>query len=838
MGASSGELPMCRALSVALPVFVVALSGCRNEYSTFSPALKMVLTVSDPSPTAGDKVDYLAYMDGAAEPILLEDVVLSSTGEDLLSWGDGILVPTLAGSHTIVGTATFEGSPYIATAKMQVEPGAPALVDLALDDYQARAGETIAWSIRAWDSYGNETDTKTVTVETDSEYAVIQGASIYSTVPDLYSATATASEGPFDVEEFIFTASDPATLSLSLSDTDLEKEETTVATVLIQDEYGNEVDMPFELWVEPGSDVEVNFNAITFHDEGEFTVWAATPDQALSDSVGPLLIDSTGPDLVVENPLRGTQTIDAGDFVSGTVSDEWTGVASVMVNGDSATISGDGWSVWQDYGFGTTFLDTVAVDGDSNQTTDKRAVLSGSYTPYGDGIGDGIQARITEQGFDSLEDLASEFLDLNTLASQIPNPVVNQKYKIFGSTHTSIKITLDSLSFGTTELDLDPTSGGYLDTTAVINDPYIHFNASGKVIWIPYSQSGSISADWIELSMDLYPYVSSGVLGVDVYNADTTTDDFDFDLEGWLWDVLDFFGISFDGLIESFLTDMISDMAEDEIPDLVADAVQGLEIGESFEIEGNVYDFDAVPYSVSVDDDGLTLGLETWFTADQWLSSFSSTPGSLIWPYAAPSYASSTDSMVLGLSQDFLNQALHALWGGGLLEMELPAEDLGLDLGDLAVFLPSLTDPAIGVVAYLPPVVLPGTGTSLLDLQIGDLELSIYNGSIDEANLWMRFYVQVQAGLELSATGSLMSAGVGDVQIDFDLVYPNERSMHASDAEVLLSELVGLILPSLTDALGEIEIPELEGFTLSNINVELDGAEDGYVTLGGELSTN
>ncbi len=83
-----------------------------------------------------------------------------------------------------------------------------------------------------------------------------------------------------------------------------------------------------------------------------------------------------------------------------------------------------------------------------------------------------------------------------------------------------------------------------------------------------------------------------------------------------------------------------------------------------------------------------------------------------------------------------------------------------------------------------------------------------------------------------------MSAGVGDVQIDFDLVYPNERSMHASDAEVLLSELVGLILPSLTDALGEIEIPELEGFTLSNINVELDGAEDGYVTLGGELSTN
>ena len=66
---------------------------------------------------------------------------------------------------------------------------------------------------------------------------------------------------------------------------------------------------------------------------------------------------------------------------------------------------------------------------------------------------------------------------------------------------------------------------------------------------------------------------------------------FDFDLDGWLWDVLDWFGISFDGLIESFLTDAISDMAQDEIPALVADAVQDLEIAQSFEIENNIYDF-------------------------------------------------------------------------------------------------------------------------------------------------------------------------------------------------------------------------------------------------------
>ena len=102
----------------------------------------------------------------------------------------------------------------------------------------------------------------------------------------------------------------------------------------------------------------------------------------------------------------------------------------------------------------------------------------------------------------------------------------------------------------------------------------------------------------------------------------------------------------------------------------------------------------------------------------------------------------------------------------------------------------------------------------------------------------MRFYVQVQAGLEMGASNNLISAGLGDVQIDFDLVYPNERSIHAGSAEALLSELVGLILPSLTGALGEIEIPEISGFTLNNVSVGLDGAEDGFVTLGGDLSTN
>ena len=128
---------MRRAL-FAIPLVAVAISGCRNEYAHFSPALKLVVTVSDPNPTAGDEVEYLAYMDGASEPVLVDDVILSSTAEDLLDWDEDSLTPTVAGAHTLVATATYMGSPQIATVELQVDPGPPAVVDLALDDFQAK----------------------------------------------------------------------------------------------------------------------------------------------------------------------------------------------------------------------------------------------------------------------------------------------------------------------------------------------------------------------------------------------------------------------------------------------------------------------------------------------------------------------------------------------------------------------------------------------------------------------------------------------------------------------------------------------------------------------------
>ncbi|MCB9759227.1 MAG: hypothetical protein H6739_05265 [Alphaproteobacteria bacterium] len=819
---------------------MLAATGCRHDYEDFTPILTLVVTLSDPDITAGDEIEYLAYIDGPSAPVAVDPTFISDL-EAALDYGEGFMTPTVAGEHTLTASVTYEDKDFLAEVDLKVRPADPAVVDLALSDYATGAGVPIQYTLGAWDRFGNPTDPSEIDLVVDSADVTVSADSFSAVNPGRYTAVASV-DAISDTEQFVVTAGAPASLVLTLSDTDLEKNETTIAYVDILDAYGNEIDDPYNLWVEPSDGVVANFNALTFRHEGNFTVWASTTDGALRDSVGPLLIDSTGPDLSVDFPPRGEQTADAGQTVSGTASDEYTGVASIRVNGDVATVSGNGnWTSWQDYDFGTNFIETIATDGDGNVTTDIRSAISGSYTPYSDGVPDGVQARVNEGGFDTIEEMASSFVNTDLLESSIPSPVFEDSSQscAFGICVEwySIRFYLENPSIRTTDLNIDPTSGGYLDTYAIIYDPHLDYRARGKLLGVSYSASGDIDADWIRLDMNMWPSVnSSGEIEVAVTDASASTQDFDFYLDSWIYDVVDFFGIPVDSIIEGYLVDALADMAESEVPDLVSEAVQDLEIAFSFDIEDNTYDFDAIPSSCSVDDLGMTLGLETYFTAASWENSLTGSPGSLTMPYTEPTYASSTSDMALGLSQDFVNQAMYAFWAGGLLEMQMTSDELGFSSDELSLFLPELTDLSVATVAYQPPVVVPGTGAELMDMQLGDLELSLYNGAIDEANLFLRVYVHVQAGLGLSATAdNTLLPSLGELSLQFDLVYPNDRSAYAGNTEALLEALVPMLLPTLTDALGEVPIPDFDGYGLSNVSIGLDGAESGYVVLGGSL---
>src|SRR5690606_1219338 len=126
--------------------------------------------------------------------------------------------------------------------------------------------------------------------------------------------------------------------------------------------------------------------------------------------------------------------------------------------------------------------------------------------------------------------------------------------------------------------------------------------------------------------------------------------------------------------------------------------------------------------------------------------------------------------------------------------------------------------------------------TSQMELQIGDLELTLFNGAPVNNDVLIQAYVTVYAPLRLGAVGDhSLSATIGEPDIYFDVVIPESNTLAAGDTEALLHALVPLILPLLTDAIGEIDIPEIQGFGISNISVTRSGAQGGFVKLGGSL---
>ena len=137
--------------------------------------------------------------------------------------------------------------------------------------------------------------------------------------------------------------------------------------------------------------------------------------------------------------------------------------------------------------------------------------------------------------------------------------------------------------------------------------------------------------------------------------------------------------------------------------------------------------------------------------------------------------------------------------------------------------------------ALLPPAVVTGTGREMFDLQLGDIHLVLYNGNATTGDVLIDVYFSAFMGMDLSATSDTLSATMGDPEVYFDVVYPEANTAGAKDTEALLVELVPYLLPLLTDALGEIPLPEIDGFAISGVRTNTDGPEDGFLMVRGNL---
>ncbi len=813
------------------------------------------LTVEPASVVAGEPVSWslaLVFEDGRIEPV---QGSLASDREELTAIAADQVEPHIAGSHSLTAAATFADMNLTATSSLEVGVGAPASLDLVLSDEAFAAGGSVGWTVEAWDSFGNTADASAVVPDVFDAPLLLSGATISGTTPGRYVVSAVL-DGLLDEEPLVVTAGPAAEVVLSLSDTDLELYDTTSASVDIWDAYGNSVDAPWTLSV-MGTDVlpedfGLSWNNITFYSEGAYTVRVDVDGTGLYDEVGPLLIDSTGPVIDILSPDHGTWQEGLSTTVSGTVYDPHTGVASLEVDGTPVSVASDG-SFSQDVElvFGTNVVSTIAVDADGNTSNDARAVLAGDFLPWGDPVSDGFLVRLNDGpgGLDTLETIGEELVATVDLDALIPSPVFSDSERTcvtvwpFGTrcfTWYALTLYVRNPSFGSVDFEIDPYGTGRLDLYFTVYDLDLDWVANATVAEIDYNGSGAITADSVEVYMRTSPSVdASGNISLGLSTVTTTTSNFYFDWDSWLYDALDFFGIdaSISGLIAGYIEDAVESTARTQAPALLESALQDLEIGFDFDLNGVLCSIDAIPERISIDLRGVVLALKTYVEPAVWTKS-SAIPGSLYADYSMPGILFSPNAH-LGVNIDFLNQFLTAAWGGGLLDMELTGDALGVDTSALAFLLPGLTDLTITTEALLPPVIVPDGTAALLELQMGDLLLTLYNGDALPGNEVIQVYVHafVEMDVDASADGSSLVPVLGAMDLEFDVVVPESNTMGAADTEALLGLVVPLLLPTLTDALSEIPIPDIQGFGLTGVTVTTQGAEDGLVTLGGSLVT-
>ena len=110
--------------------------------------------------------------------------------------------------------------------------------------------------------------------------------------------------------------------------------------------------------------------------------------------------------------------------------------------------------------------------------------------------------------------------------------------------------------------------------------------------------------------------------------------------------------------------------------------------------------------------------------------------------------------------------------------------------------------------------------------------LALHNGPLEDQDVRLELYMSLFAPLNLNASATALGVEIGEPLVYLDVVYPEANPCMRSRRNLFYKVFDTLFIPTLTDALTEIEIPSIEGFSIAGVSSSTD---DGYVRLSGQL---
>lgn len=822
---------LCDLAPIACLVWVGCGDNLTGASSSASPPIAAVDTVAPGSVRAGEPIDVSCrYIDDSGrvfEPVPAPSPQLRfAPAEAVMTTGEGDKIATRAGdlevSCSLPELALFDPSP----ALIAVEPGEVTQLTTELDRDRIGAGESVTASCQAFDWWGNRVDDVTPALVAapslagnliEGLTATFTGAGRYQLACDL-PTVATISA---DLE--VLPALPAAIVVSPVPDRPVyARGEIIELGHRVVDRYDNPVpEAAVAVTSQPAADVSAGAR-FRYFANGVYqltaTVSGPTDGGVLLEASAAVLVDGTGPEIACDQPLDG-EMIDhpPGDPIgfSGTVSG-LAGVVEVAVNGTSVAVDGAGrFSTSLPTRFGINFVELAATDEFGKESTRVCSFLvADRFADDGEALSGAVSMNLRQPavddgsrsgGINSLGDILHTAINSAGLKQKIhemllaANPLKNScdLDTWLGCVFRSRLDYLSSSFAGVNTVALDLVSGG-IDARMRINDARLRLRvrATGGI-----DTTGWVIADWAEIRLIFDTTLSGGRprLTIRPGTIQTSVGPIDTDFSG----------------VDGFLLDIIASFAESTIRDLIANQVNRLirrSLGAA--LDGIVANLDISKLARSFDvprlDGGpaigvtftpgfsdvaannarLLFGLSTRFEAPA-----AHARPSLGAPVAAPPGPVSpnvSQPAVIAIHSAVLNQALHALWRGGLFDATLDADGATATL-------------ATG----LPPVVTMAGGDRV-EIALGDVAVTL-----DVPNVFPEPVPMI-----LGMRGSLRFSRSGDdiVFDDFvidELYFTSQQvSIDAENRDLiegfLIEVLTGVVGNSLNDALPALPIPSFD----------------------------
>ena len=832
---------------------------------------------------AGDPVIVdCIYTDAYGNEINRPDSYIVEPEEGWSSVGSKVVFKT-AGVYSVTCTDSAAGISDPTPAYASIWPGLPRTIRAVLNPPTVAASEPSIIQCVTEDEYGNAIPPDQFPlVVSHPENLALNGLEISGTVAGLYQIKClpqSEDAAYFEIvrgELTVLPGPPHEMVVVPIPEKDVYKTyEIVDFEISVLDEWGNLIPDPplTKPTASPTPGIKViNETTVLLKKEGVFLLTFTLDGLSFPFVEMEIVIDGSGPSVVIEQPLRGETRDDKPVInVIGTINDPFAGIASFLVNDYAVAVDADGnFTRIVPLHIGMNTVTWTAVDLGGNESDGARGlyyspewypyhagIVPETYVPRGlimsfreDFIDDGVHDHNNPNDLATILELVVGSLDLNGL---LPNPVASSG---------SYQILVHNVVAGPLSLWLTPLDGAMaVEGTIAWLSANIEIEGECKVLGIDLCPdfSGSINISELGLSTEVELAVIDGVVVSNEVYSSVTVGSVDVNIDGilgWMFDwILD---IVVD-LMTPTIEDAFQDAIGDELGAMMGDLFGELTLDEQLEVNSLMEGFPGVLLDLKTNVQNLVLspqGMIIEFKALFWTpkqidrNPLGSMGRARCMDPNEGVYVHSINSRIgIAMFDDFLNEALFGVWWGGLLNLTIGAGDVG-GIDSFAEF--GISEVAVNTNFFLPPILNDCYADRQQRLEIADGYIEADMLVVGQP-VTMGAFIQLVAGVEI---GLVDNDGVSELGINiqeveyFDLevvsltgsLEGSEEAIEEMIKENLMDEIVGALLgDTLTSfPLPEVELSKLDPSFPPGLKIAilptLISRDSGYTVIQGDLN--